>query len=173
MVGLVIRAATPSDIPSIVNASVTSTTKEETKGFAAAEWVAFSSIEELRKVWAEGSRLKDGSEVVVAERDGKVVGFIVFKLERDFVYIDNIDIVREEQRKGVGRALVAHVEGLALASGYSLMKTDTTESAEGVPWKSYGFWIKMGFRDTGERLATKWDFKTIPFVKRLDVKKPT
>jgi len=111
--------------------------------------------------------LKDGSEVVVAEKDGKVVGFIVFKRERDWVYIDNIDIIKDEQRKGIGRALVAHVENIAITNGYSNMKTDTTQNAEGVPWKSYGFWIKMGYRDTGKRLPTKWDFKTIPFVKNL------
>jgi len=172
MVRLVIRAATPLDVPWIVNACLTSTTKEEVRGFAADEWVTFSSVEELSRVWVEENRLKDGSEVVVAERDGRVIGFIVFKLERDYVYIDNIDIVREEQRKGVGKSLVTHVENLALANGYSLMKTDTTENAEGVPWKSYGFWIRMGYRDTGERLPTKWDFKTIPFVKRLEGNQP-
>ena len=47
------------------------------------------------------------------------------------------------------------------------MKTDTTENIEGIPWKSHGFWIKMGYKDIGERLITKWDFKTIPFVKNL------
>jgi len=167
MTKLVIRTATPDDIPSIVNVSLASTTKEETKGFAADEWVTYSSPEELRKVWAEENRLKDGSGVVVAEKNGKIVGFIVFKMEHDHGYIDDIDITKDEQRKGIGRALVTHVENIALTNGYSLMKTDTTESAEGVPWKSYGFWTKMGYRDTGERLPTKWDFKTIPFVKKL------
>jgi len=47
------------------------------------------------------------------------------------------------------------------------MKTDTVESAEGIPWKSYGFWTRIGYKDTGERLATKWDFKIIPFIKNL------
>jgi len=62
---------------------------------------------------------------------------------------------------------VTHVENIALANGYSLMKTDTTENAEGVPWKSYGFWTKMGYKDTRERMPTKWGFKTIPLVKNL------
>jgi len=167
MSGVVIRKATVEDIPCIVEASLSSATKEETRGFAAEEWVTYSSPEELRKVWDEGDRLKDGSEVVVAEMDGKVVGFIVFKKERDYFYIDNIDIARGEQRKGIGRALVTHVENIAIANGYFLMKTDTTENAEGVPWKSYGFWTKMGYKDTGERLPTKWGFRTIPFVKNL------
>lgn len=164
---MVIRKAAVNDIRSIVQACVSSASREETRGFAAEEWTTYSSSEELRKVWAKGNRLKDGSEVVVAEKDGKVIGFIVFKRERDYVYIDDIDIIKEEQRRGIGKALVAHVENIALANGYSLMKTDTTENAKGVPWKSYGFWTKMGYKDTGERLPTKWDFKTIPFEKKL------
>jgi ribosomal protein S18 acetylase RimI-like enzyme len=103
----------------------------------------------------------------VAEKNRKVVGFIVFKMECDYCYIDNIDIARAEQRKGIGRALVTHVEDIARAKGLYSMKTDTTENAKGVPWKSYGFWTRIGYKDTGERLTTKWDFKTIPFVKNL------
>jgi len=171
MAMVVVRRATVNDIEAIVNASLSSTTKEETRGFAADEWVTYSSPDELGKVWAEENRLKDGSEVVVAEKNGKVVGFIVFKREHDYVYIDNIDITKDEQGKGIGRALVTHVENIAFANGYFLVKTDTTENAEGVPWKSYGFWIKMGYKDTGERLSTKWNFKTIPFVKNLRTNK--
>jgi len=121
----------------------------------------------LRKAWAEENRLKDGSEVIVAEKNRKIVGFIVFKMECDHCYIDNIDVIRDEQGKGIGRALVTYVENIVKVNGYSFMKTDTTESAEGIPWKSYGFWTKMGYTDTGERLTTQWDFKTIPFFKNL------
>jgi len=167
MVKLVIRTATKNDIPSIVNVSLASTAKEETQGFAAPEWVTSSSSGELRKVWAEENRLKDGSEVIVAEKNRKIVGFIVFKMEYDYCYIDDINVIRDEQRKGIGRALVTHVENIVKVNGYSFMKTDTTESAEGIPWKSYGFWTKMGYTDTGERLTTQWDFKTIPFFKNL------
>jgi len=167
MARLVVRAATPADIPSIVKVSLSSETKEEIQGFSTPEWVTYSSPEELRKAWAEENKLKDGLEIIVAEKNGRIVGYIVFKMESDHCYIDNIDIVKDEQRKGIGRTLVEHIEGIAKANGRSLMKTDTTESAQGVPWKSYGFWTKMGYKDTGERLPTKWGFKTIPFVKNL------
>ncbi len=167
MIKLVIRTATKNDIPSIVNVSLASTEKEETQGFTAPEWGTYSSSEELRKVWAKENRLKDGSEVIVAKKNRKIVGFIVFKMEYDYCYIDDIAVVRDEQRKGIGRALVTYVENIVKANGYSFMRTDTTESAEGIPWKSYGFWTKMGYTDTGERLTTKWDFKTIPFFKNL------
>jgi ribosomal protein S18 acetylase RimI-like enzyme len=163
----IIRKASVYDVRAIVQASLTSVSKEETAGFAAAEWITYSSPGELRKVWDTGNRLKDGSEVVVAEKERRIVGFIVFKMELDHIYIDNIDIRKEEQGKGIGQALVLHVENVAIAHGFSRIKTDTTENAEGHPWKSYGFWTKMGYQDTGERLPTKWSFKTIPFVKDL------
>ncbi len=146
---------------------MSSKTRSELVGFSAPEFWIFSSPEALTGVWGKGNRLKDGFEVIVAEKDGRVVGFIVFKKERDHVDIDNLDITKDEQGKGIGRALVAHVESIAKSCGYSLMKTDTTENAQGVPWKSYGFWTKMGYKDTGERLRTKYDFKTIPFIKNL------
>jgi GNAT superfamily N-acetyltransferase len=164
---LAIRPAIRKDIPSIVEVNLSSKTRSEIAGFSAPEFWIFSSPEALTSVWDKGNRLKDGFEVIVAEKDGRVVGFIVFKKERDHVDIDNLDIRKDEQGKGIGRALVAHVESIAKSCGYSLMKTDTTENAQGVPWKSYGFWTKMGYKDTGERLRTKNDFKTIPFIKNL------
>ena len=47
--------------------------------------------------------------------------------------------------------------------------TDTTENAKGVPWKAYGFWKKIGYEDTGKRLAraSGYDFKIIPLIKKL------
>jgi ribosomal protein S18 acetylase RimI-like enzyme len=164
---VVIRKATVHDISGMAEASLTSASKEEMEGFSAAEWVTYSSPEGLRRGWSSGNKLNDGSEVIVAEKAGRTVGFIVFKFEDDYAYIDNIDIRRDEQRKGIGRALVTYVENLALAKGCSSIKTDTTENTEGRPWKSYGFWTRMGYQDTRERLSTKWSFKTIPFVKNL------
>ncbi|WXG45196.1 MAG: GNAT family N-acetyltransferase [Candidatus Atabeyarchaeum deiterrae] len=167
MTELVIRPAIRDDIPSICEVNLSSKTRSEIAGFTAPEFATFSSPDVLAKVWARRNRLKDGFEVIVAEKDGRVVGFIVFKKERGYVDIDNVDIRKDEQGKGVGRALVTHVENIAITSGHSLMKTDTTENAQGVPWKSYVFWTRMGYRDTGERLRTKYGFKTIPFVKSL------
>lgn len=164
---VVIRRANVNDASSIVQACLTSASKEETEGFAALEWITYSVPEELKKVWDKGNRLKDGSEIVVAEKEGRIIGFIVFSMESDHAYIDDIDITRCEQRKGIGRALVTHVEKRTAANGFTCVKTDTTENAEGVPWKSYGFWTKMGYKDTGERLPTQWSFKTIPLVKEL------
>jgi len=163
----VIRRATTKDIPSIVHVSVSSVAEGETKGFAPPSWSTYSTTEELGKAWAEENRLRDGSEIIVAEKSGKVIGFIVFKGDSAHMYIDNIDIIKDEQRRGVGRALVEYVENVAATTEHFTMKTDTTENAKGIPWKSYGFWTRLGYKDTGERLPAKWGFKVIPFVKEL------
>ena len=167
MTSLVIRAATVKDISSIVRVRSAALTEDEIRGFSAPEWVIFDSTEKLQQAWDRENVLKDGFEVFVVEDEGEIVGYIVFKIKRDYGYINNIIVAKEEQGKGIGRALVTHVEGIAKSKGYYLMKTDTTENAEGIQWKAYGFWTKLGYHDTGERLTTQWDFKTIPFIKRL------
>ena len=167
MTSLVIRAASVKDVPSIVRIRLASFTKEEIRGFSTSEFATYSSIEKLRKAWSKGNKLRDGFEVFVAEAEGKLVGFIVFKIERDYGYIDNIVVSKEKQEKGIGRALVAYVEDIAKSESCYFMKTDTTENASGVPWKAYSFWTRMGYEDTGERLLTNYEFKEIPLIKRL------
>ena len=164
---ITIRQARREDIPSIVETSRASTTEKEMVGFTAPEWGTFRDIEKLGGEWTTGNRLKDDYEVIVAEKKDQIVGYLVFKREQEHLYIDLVHIRKSEQGKGIGRALLEYIERLAIESGLTRIETDTVENAQGVPWKSYDFWLKMGFRDTGERLKTKWDFKTIPFVKRL------
>ena len=88
----------------------------------------------------------------VTEDNGLVVSLIVFRIEHDYGCIDNIVVHKSKQRKGVGRALVSHIEHLVRADGGSLMKTDTTENVDGVPWRAYHFWIKLGYEDMGKRI---------------------
>jgi ribosomal protein S18 acetylase RimI-like enzyme len=167
MAYLMIRAATIKDIPSIVRVRLATLNEEDICGFSAPEFAFTSSTEKLREVWSGGNRLKDGFEVFVAEDKGRLVGYMMCKVEGDSGYIDNIVVAREEQGKGIGKALVSYVESVAKSEGCSLMKTDTTENANGIAWRSYGFWTKMGYEDTGERLSTRYSFNEIPFVKRL------
>jgi ribosomal protein S18 acetylase RimI-like enzyme len=164
---VIIRPAAVEDVSSIVRVRLGAITEQEIKGFSALEFALYSSIEKLRINWDKGNRLRDGFEVFVAEAEGKLVGFIAFKMERNCGYIDNIVVAKERQRQGIGRKLVAHVEMSAKSQGIDQIITDTTENADGTPWRSYNFWIKLGYKDTGERLPTKYDFKEIPLIKRL------
>jgi ribosomal protein S18 acetylase RimI-like enzyme len=168
MKNLTIRKASAKDIEAMVEIRKEAFTAEEVKGFATPKPSFFYSTSGLRKNWKEDNRLKDDWEIYVAEDEQIIVGYIVFKTENGAGYIDNINVPRQQQRKGVGRELVACVEGIAKSRGIQLMRTDTTENAQGKPWKSYSFWTKMGYKDTGERLPTKWDFKEISFAKNLE-----
>jgi len=165
MPALSIRPASISDIPSIVEVRLGVLTDKELSGFS----VPGSSLyySKLTEMWNTGNRLKDDSEVFVAVSDGKVVGFIVFSMKQCDDNIDNIVVAKKEQGKGVGRALVEYIEDLAKSRGMDVITTDTTENAKRVPWKAYGFWKKMGYEDTGKRLASGYDFKIIPLVKKL------
>ena len=164
---MIIRDATVNDIPEIVKVRRTAFTQREVRGFTARKPSIFYSEEELRKSWVKENQLLEGWRVFVAEKSEGLAGFIVFKMENGQGYIDNINISKKHQRTGIGKALVCYVENLARRQGIHIVLTDTTENAKGKPWKSYAFWIGMGYKDTGERLKTKWSFKEIPFYKNI------
>jgi ribosomal protein S18 acetylase RimI-like enzyme len=167
MRNLLVRKATIKDIPSIVKVRRAAFTAKEVQGFTTPEHSMFYSRQRMKKAWDKDDTLKGGWNISVAEDGGEVVGFIVFKIEDAVCYIDNINVAKAHQRKGLGKALVSHIERIAKSQGIRIMQTDTTENAEGTPWKSYTFWKKIGYRDTGERFPTKWAFKEIHFVKSL------
>jgi ribosomal protein S18 acetylase RimI-like enzyme len=162
-----IRPATINDIPSIVKIRSRALTDEELSGFVVLGNNPYLSVEKLQKEWDEENKLKGDFEVFVAECEGKVIGFIVYNSKSVDDNIDNIVVAKGEQGKGVGRALVEYLEELAKSRGFSVITTDTTENAEGVPWKAYGFWKKIGYEDKGERLLTEYGFKVIPLIKNL------
>lgn len=164
---LVIRPATIKDISSIVKIRLETLSDDEILGFSAPEFAKTSSPEALLDSWERGNILKDGFEVFLAEDDRKIVGYMMFKVEGDSCYIDDIVVCKEEQGKGVGKKLVTYAEDKAKSLGCHSMKTDTTENIRGVPWRSYTFWLKMGYKDTGERIPTEYDFKEIHFIKKL------
>jgi ribosomal protein S18 acetylase RimI-like enzyme len=167
MNSLVIRAASVRDVPFIVRIRLRALNEEEIHGFSCPEFATTSSTKKMLEMWSSGNKLKDDTEMFVAEKKGILVGYMMLKVEGDSGYIDNIVVAKKEQGKGVGRALVGYAEALAKSRNCHIMKTDTTENADGVPWKSYDFWIKMGYEDTGKRVPSIYDFTEIPFVKRL------
>jgi ribosomal protein S18 acetylase RimI-like enzyme len=164
----VIRPATVKDVSSIVNVRLDALTNREISGFTAKEYSLYSLVKKLHKMWGRENVLKDGFRVFVAEENRKIIGFVVFKIENNYGILDNIVVAKENQGKGVGRALVEYVGELAKFKDCKIIKTDTSENAKGLPWKAYGFWIRMGYKDTGERLITKYDFKEIPLIKNIN-----
>jgi len=62
----------------------------------------------------------------------------------------SIDVRREDQGRGIGRRLVQFVEERAAREGRRAVTLGTTRNAEGVPWKSFGWWQKLGYAVTDE-----------------------
>jgi GNAT superfamily N-acetyltransferase len=66
---------------------------------------------------------RPAAEVVLAELDGKPVGFALFFttfstfLARPGIWLEDLFVRPEHRRAGVGRALFAHVAGVAAARG--------------------------------------------------------
>jgi ribosomal protein S18 acetylase RimI-like enzyme len=167
MFSLVIRPASIKDVPSIVKIRSEAFSDEELFGYIVPDNNIYTSEEKLRKTWNKSNRLKDDSEVFVAASKEKIVGFIVFNMKNIEDNIDNIIVAKKEQGKGIGKALVEYIEQLGKSRGLEVITTDTTENSHGFPWKAFGFWKKMGYKDTGKRINTRYDFKIISLIKKL------
>ena len=163
-----IRKADESDLSTIVEIMQTSASIEELKGFipqgaleSRVAGVSTKFLEELRK---ELQRREHG--VIVAGKDGKPVGFAYYRYEGDLIEIDEMDVRREYQQRGIGKALLQYVERNAGEKGVKYLKTGTSVNKEGKPWKAYGFWIHMGFVDTG-KTTESGGIKYVELVKAL------
>ena len=167
MSSIVIRPASITDVTQIVKVRVEALTDEELSGFVVPGDNLYTSVKKLQKMWNKENRLKDGLELFVAESQGNIVGFIAYNMESCDDNIDNLIVAKKEQRKGIGRSLVEYIEELAKSRGFDYITTNTTENANGVPWKAYDFWKRLGYEDNGGRLATHYDFRVVPLVKRL------
>ncbi len=79
---------------------------------------------------------------VALEPAGTPVGFAVASIHGRRVHLDELDVLPEHGRKGVGSALVEAVEDHALSSGY----TEVTLTTFGdVPWNA-PFYASAGFK---------------------------
>jgi len=150
---MLIRKADESDFPAIVEIMQTSASIEELNGFvpqgALDSRVAGVSTKFLAKLRKELQHREHG--VIVTEKDGKPVGFTYCRYERDCIGIEEMDVRKEYQQQGIGKALVQYIEKMAREKGSKRLKTGTSINKEGKPWKAYWFWIHMGFIDTGRR----------------------
>lgn len=78
----------------------------------------------------------------VALSDGAPVGFAhVEILERDAAHLEEIDVLPEYGRRGIGRRLVNQVCGWAAAKGYAAVSLSTFRD---VPW-NMPFYARLGF----------------------------
>lgn len=157
-----IRRATQEDYSGLVKIMNDSADTEELKGFVPPRNVTREFLIQLR----QHSKFR-GHTVFVAEINEKPVGFVYFIQEKDSFTIEEVDVAKEHQGQGIGKALVEKVEVLARDRGADYLVTGTAIDSQGKPWKAYGFWIHMGYTDTGERIDSGYEFKYCRLVKKL------
>jgi putative acetyltransferase len=138
-----VRVATPDDAPAILDLHV-----ESIRAFGPAAY-----DDEQVAAWAEKDEateqypIEDGDHhLVVAERDGEVVGYghlVPTGREVRAVYIHP-----DHARAGVGSTVLAHLEGYALGDGTVRLELWASLNA-------IGFYERMGYRPTGEETIEK------------------
>jgi GNAT superfamily N-acetyltransferase/uncharacterized damage-inducible protein DinB len=134
-----IRLAEPDDIPSL--ASVERRAVRLFEGWTARTGLTpqildhVSSVEELDEARQRG-------HLWVATRGGEVVGFAQAMILDGVAHLDEIDVVPEHMRKGVGSRLVETVCRWAVNAGYSKISLSTFRD---VPWNR-PFYESRGFR---------------------------
>jgi len=159
---VVIRKACLKDFQTLIKIMRESTTDEEVIGFAPSEGISPTFLKEL----AEELNRSDPS-VIIAEKDGIPVGFAYYSFQNEFVEIQEVDVIKEYQGQGIGKALMQHIEEITKEKGMNCLVTGTSINKNGKPWKAYGFWLQMGFIDTGERIQGAHGLKYVKLVKQI------
>lgn len=145
-----IRPATRMDIPSIVRCNLTAKTEDETIGYGAPlDRRTFANEDRLEQAWGSENEV-EGELAYVFEENG-VVAYVLIEVKPDAIELDNIDVTKDRQGKGIGKALVRYVEDLAREQSKKYVTLGTSRNQKtGRPWRSYRFWLRMGYSEDGE-----------------------
>ena len=174
-VPLSIRSAKRDDIPGIVECANSSSSEEEEAGFGTPfSERTFNDVGRLSALWQDpnvvGSDVA-GEEVIVAELDGRIVGYVTMEDRGEELELVNIDVRRAYQGRGIGSRLVQFLEQRAVREGKGALTLGTSRNAEGVAWKSLGWWQKLGYTVTGEE-QNAWTKSIGEGVREIRMRKP-
>ncbi|MHB1439481.1 MAG: GNAT family N-acetyltransferase [Cuniculiplasma sp.] len=165
-----VRAATKDDVDQIVNCNLSAKTQKELKGFAPPIGISKYHDSRLLKGAWRYPNIVEGEEIYVCLHTDKIVGYAFVIFDQDYLELDNMDICGKFQGKGFGKELVEWIENFARSRGKSRVTLGTTRSSDDTPWKSYSFWIKMGYRVSGEirtSAGIRYGFTGIRFEKLI------
>jgi ribosomal protein S18 acetylase RimI-like enzyme len=164
------RRARRDDIPSLVWAATTSVREGEDVGFGTPRSEQlFTDTARLAAAWVEPNVVR-GEEVLVAELDGRAVGYVTIQDRGEVLELINIGVAREHQRQGIGTRLVGFVERRARNEGKVAVTLGTSRNAAGVPWKSFPWWQSLGYAVTGEEV-NEWTRAIGPEVREIRMRK--
>jgi GNAT superfamily N-acetyltransferase len=165
-----IRPATKDDVSQIVWCNRTAKNDSKVVGYGLpSNRRVFANEDKLRSKW-RGNHV-EGELVYVFEEDGRVLAYTQVRVDPDAVELDNIDVAGEHQMKGIGKAMVDFVESLAKNLGKHYVTLGTSRNtATGKPWRSYSFWLGLGYVVDGETQTEEGKengFTEIRFRKRV------
>lgn len=90
-----------------------------------------------------------GAEFIVAEADSDILGMVHW--DGDFIHA--LHVRPGAQRRGVGRALIAHAEAAIAAAGHARVRLETdTFNAQ-----SRAFYAGLGYREIDAYPDQAWD----------------
>ena len=102
-------------------------------------------------------------EFYVYELEGKIVGVSDLTMENKGAGIVRwVYVLPEYQRKGIGTALLRHIESIAKRRGLRMLKLRTSEKA---CW-AISFYRKLGYKITG-KIRVPWSHHVV-FTKELE-----
>ena len=111
------------------------------------DWAFIEEIERSRRVTDRVLRAKlELNDLVVAERDGRLVGYLrLDPLWSCLPFIGLIWVIEDERRNGVGKALLAFVERAALEQDWHVVYSSTdANEPEPQAWHRH-----VGFEECG------------------------
>ena len=107
-----------------------------------------------------GALIEEG-EVRVLEEDSKPVALIVLRPDGDALFVENIAVDPEAQRKGHGRMLLAFAEREARRLGLTAIRLYTNAAMI----ENLSYYPRLGFRETDRR--EEEGYKRVFFEKSL------
>jgi N-acetylglutamate synthase-like GNAT family acetyltransferase len=108
--------------------------------------------------------------VLVAEREGRIVGCVTVEDRGGELELVNIDVPLQLQGRGIGTILVRSVEERARSEGKQAVTLGTSRNAEGVAWKSLPWWQHLGYQVTHEE-ENAWTRSIGPRVREIRLRK--
>jgi ribosomal protein S18 acetylase RimI-like enzyme len=105
-----------------------------------------------------------GGDFVVAELDGAVVGMGGFRPKGESrAEVLRVRVHPATRRQGVGRAVMAELEGRAARRGFRVMVLDTATNQP----EAMQFYTALGYSEVGRETRPEWKWTLVYFSKNL------